>query len=111
MPIRIIDNKKVELTDDEHALYKQICRSYDRPNFKGEELFKDHFETNGEGVIIFVKPPSKRFSSLEVFCFLISLMQNQHMRILYDQNKKMIQETEQKVNELIRKVTDRINKK
>lgn len=105
--IKVIDNKKVEMTTDEYKLYQKICRSYDRPSFKGEELFKEHFESNNDGVIIFVKPPQKRYSSLEVFCFLISIMQNQHMRVLYDQQAMLIKETEIKINKLIKQLAEK----
>src|SRR5690606_29311892 len=99
---RIIDNKKVDITNDEFALYKSICRSYDRPNFQGEELFSDHFETNEHGIIIFVRPPQNKITSLEVFTFLISIMVNQHLRISQEQNAAMIKEASEKINELIK---------
>lgn len=104
MTIRIIDHKKVEMTNGEFQMYKNICRSYDdnKANRKGEDLFVDHFEVNESGIITFVKPPSKRYSSMEVFCFLISIMQNQHMRILYEQNKMLIKETGAKIEQLMK---------
>ena len=79
MGIRVIDNKKVEITEDEFSLYKEICRSYDRPNFQGEDLFKNLFETNDDGIIIALKPP-RTYTSMEVFMFLMSLMEHQHLR-------------------------------
>jgi hypothetical protein len=103
---RIVDHKRVEMTNDEFTLYQNICRSYDRPNFKGDELFRDHFEVNGDGIIIFVKPPHQKYSSLEVFCFLISLMVNQHMRIVQEQNKMMIKEAADKINKQIKELED-----
>lgn len=81
----IIDNKKIDLTTDEWDMYENICRSYDRPNFKGEELFKDLFETDDNGIIIFLKPPSIRFTSMEVYLFLMSLFQYQHLRLMHKQ--------------------------
>lgn len=94
--IRIIDNKKILLTNDEYSSYEEICRAYDRPNFKGKDLFQDHFEVNEDGIIIFVKPPHKKYSSMEVFTFLISLMVNQQLRIAQDQISTMIIEARQK---------------
>lgn len=76
----VIDYKKIDLTSDEWEMYQKICRSYDRPNFKGEDLFRDLFETDDDGIIIFLKPPSKMYTSMEVFMFLMSLMQHQHLR-------------------------------
>lgn len=101
---RIIDNKRIELTNDEWTSYQKICRSYDRPNFRGEELFKDHFETNEHGTIIFVRPPEKKYSSLEVFCFLISIMTNQHLRLMREQATMMVKEAGKKIDELVQDV-------
>lgn len=97
--IRIIDNKKVSMTNDEYSSYEEICKGYDRPNFKGKDLFQDHFEVNDDGIIIFVKPPHKKYSSMEVFTFLISLMVNQQLRIAQDQVATMISEARQKFSE------------
>jgi hypothetical protein len=97
--IRIIDNKKVRLTNDEFSFYEEICKAYDRPNFKGKDLFQDHFEVNDDGIIIFVKPPYKKYSSMEVFTFLVSLMVNQQLRISQDQVAAFITEGKAKFKE------------
>jgi hypothetical protein len=97
--VRIIDNKKVLMTPDEHALYQEICKAYDRPNFNGKDLFQDHFEVNDNGIILFVKPPHKKYSSLEVFTFLISLQVNQQLRIAQEQVFSLVKEAETKVKE------------
>ena len=106
--IRLIDHKRVDMTNDEFNAYKQICASYDEPsaNRKGSDLFIDHFETNGQGIITFVKPPHKRYSSLEVYCFLISIMVNQHLRIHRDMTMKMVQEAEEKFKPLLSELTE-----
>jgi hypothetical protein len=97
--VRIIDNKKVSLTNDEYLVYEEICRGYDRPNFKGNDLFQDHFEVNEDGIILFVKPPQKKYSSMEVFTFLLSIMVNQQLRISQDQVHTLIEEVKQKAVE------------
>lgn len=89
---RIIDNKRVDLTDTEFEMYQAICRSYDRPNFKGEDLFRDLFETNSDAIIVFVRPPTRNFSSMEVWLFLISIMNNQHIRICHEQVESFCRE-------------------
>ena len=81
----IIDNKKLEMTDDEHTMYEAICRSYDRPNFKGEELFRELFETDDDGIIVMLIPPNKRFTSMEVYLFLMSIQLHQHLRLMHKQ--------------------------
>ena len=83
--IKIIDNKKIEMTDDEWTMYEKIVKSYTTSTNKGEDLFIDLFETDENGVIIFLKPPSKRQTSFEVFLFLMAIMQHQHLRQLHQQ--------------------------
>ena len=78
--IRIIDNKRIDLTNDEFSLYEKICRSYDQPNFKGEYLFEELFESDNNGFITFLKPPTN-YTTPEVIFFLINIMVHQHLRI------------------------------
>lgn len=85
MSIRIVDNKRLEMTEDEWIMYEKIVKSYTTPTNKGEDLFKDLFETDDKGIIIFLKPPSKFRTSFEVFLFLMSLMQHQHLRQVHEQ--------------------------
>ncbi len=94
--IKPISYKKVRLTEDEFNEYQKICRSYDRPNFQGEELFKDAFEVNDEGRIIYIKALGERQSSFEVIFFLMNLMQNQWLRVIVS-----------RANEEIKKVSDK----
>lgn len=108
--MKIIDNKRVDLTNDEFSMYEQICRSYDRPNFKGEYLFESHFETNGEGIITFVKPPTKQYSTLEVFCFLISVMVNQHLRLVHNQMDSFVKEAGEKYKGMLTEVQENSKK-
>lgn len=103
MTIRIVDCKKLDMTEDEYALYQKIVRSYTTATNKGEDLFIDLFESDEEGIIIFLKPPSRRQSTLEVFLFLMALFQHQHLRLMHnevssvcDQMKKKMQELDEK---------------
>lgn len=92
MTIKIIDNKKVDMSSDEWALYQKIVKSYTDLTGKGEDLFIDLFESDNNGTIIFLKPPSKRRTSLEVFLFLMALMQHQHLRLMHAQVDEAIAE-------------------
>lgn len=83
--MRVIDNKAIDLTDDEWQMYKSICESYTFGNNKGEDLFIDLFETDEFGIIKFIKPPSKRQTSFEVFLFIMTIFQHQHIRKMYAQ--------------------------
>jgi hypothetical protein len=85
MSIRIIDHKKLDMTEEEFTMYNSICRSYDRPNAKGEDLFKDLFETDNDGIILYLKPPSKGYTSMEVFLFITSVFLQQHLRLMHGQ--------------------------
>lgn len=96
MAIRVVDNKKLEMTDDEWGMYQKICQSYTDLTGKGEDLFMDLFEANDDGIIVFLKPPSKRRTSLEVFLFLMALMQHQHLRLMHQQVDDAIKEIKKK---------------
>ena len=64
MTIKVVDNKKLDMTEDEWNMYQKIVKSYTTATNKGEDLFIDLFETDQEGIIIFLKPPSRRQSTL-----------------------------------------------
>lgn len=89
MAIRVVNNRKVDMTDDEWDIYQKICQSYTDITGKGEDLFIDLFESNDEGTIILLKPPSKRRTSLEVFLFLMALMQHQHLRLMWQEVEQL----------------------
>lgn len=101
--IRIIDNKRVELTNDEFALYQEICKSYDRPPAtKGSDLFQGLFETDNDGMIVFLKPPSVRHTSMEVFLFVVCIMHQQAMRRQQEQVDKLCKEMREKVEGMLK---------
>jgi hypothetical protein len=100
MPLYVIDNKKIDLTYDEQQMYQKIVASYTNTTNKGEDLFIDLFETDENGIIIFLKPPSKRQTSFEVFLFLMAVMQQQHLRIMYSQVKDACNQIKEKIREL-----------
>ena len=97
--MRIIDNKKVDMTDDEWQMYQKIVKSYTTMTNKGEDLFIDLFETDDNGVIMFLKPPSKRQTSFEVFLFLMSLMQHQHLRLMQKQVDDLCAQVREKLKD------------
>jgi hypothetical protein len=108
MTVRIIDHKRVEMTDDEWKLYEKICRSYDRPNFEGKSLFEEHFEVDGNGIIIFVLPAEKKRTSFEVYSFLVSLMINQHLRVMRAQVESLIREGKQIITDKVKELDDKL---
>lgn len=110
MPIKIVCNAKLDMTDFEYRLYKKICESYDDVNVKGSDLFFDLFESDDNGIITVLKPPSKRATSLEVFLFLVTLQQQQHLRIMYSQVDDLAQQFKKKIKEYDEKIDKLENK-
>jgi len=100
MSIRVVDNKRLDMTADEFAVYQKIVASYTTSSNKGEDLFIDLFETDENGIILFLKPPSKRQTSFEVFLFLMSLFQHQHTRLMYAQVDDICKQMKDKMQEL-----------
>jgi hypothetical protein len=94
--IQVVDNKKLDMTDDEWAMYQKIVQSYTTFSNKGEDMFIELFESNEQGIITFLKPPSKRHTSLEVFLFLMALMQHQHLRLMHQQVDEIVDELKKK---------------
>ncbi len=106
MTIRLIDNKRIELTATEFQAYQDICKSYDRPNFQGKDLFSGLFETNEQGFIVFLRPPSKKFVSMEVLTFLQNIMVHQHLRLMYDEIDATRQSLKKEVAGLIDQIKE-----
>ena len=105
MSMHIIDNKKIEMTDSEWTMYQKIVQSYTSQNNKGEDYFIDLFETNDDGIITFLKPPSRRQTSLEVFLFLMSLMSHQHLRLMHNEVSDVVSQMKAKMHELDEKMS------
>jgi hypothetical protein len=96
MTLRIIDNKRIDLTDDEFKLYNDICKSYDKPpNIFGKDMFKDLFETDELGLIVFLKPPRTQMISMEVYMFMVSVMIHQHIGMACRNSEVLITEARQ----------------
>lgn len=102
MPLRIIDNKKVEMTNDEWRQYEEISISYDdkAANFKGSDLFSGLFETDDNGIIMYLNPPSTKRMSFEIYLFLMSLMQHQHLRLMHNQIDDVCGQVKSKLNQI-----------
>lgn len=102
--MHIIDNKKIDMTSDEWALYQKIVKSYTTLTNKGEDMFIDLFETDENGIIIFLKPPSKRQTSFEVVLFLINLTTQQHLRLMHKEVQNICDQMKEKMKELDEKL-------
>jgi hypothetical protein len=78
----IVNNKKIDMTNDEWNLYQQIVKlNTTLPYQKGEDLFADLFETNEDGLIIFLRAPTQRHTTFGITIFLQNLLINQQLRL------------------------------
>jgi len=99
MSLRLINNKRIDLTDQEYKTYEELCASYTRDNFNGKDLFNDLFETNEQGLIIFLKPPTQTFS-MEIIIFLQNVMVHQHLRMIYAEFEEAMSDMKNILSEL-----------
>jgi hypothetical protein len=104
MAIRVVDHKKVDMSEEEYTMYQSIVKSYTTTTNKGEDLFIDLFQTDERGIIILLKPPSKFRTSMEVFLFVMSLQQQQHIRVMYDQVADIAAQMKDKIKEIDEKL-------
>lgn len=104
MAIRIIDNKKIDLTDSEYQYYYDMCRRYDRQSFNGNDLFKNLFETDDNGLIVFIHPPPAKATSMECYMFVISIFHMQSVRVMYQKYDLLCKKLENRVEKAIKKL-------
>jgi len=100
MTLRIVCNKRLDMSEDEWAMYQKIVKSYTTTTNKGEDLFIDLFETDERGIITFLRPPSARRTTLEVFLFLMALMTHQHLRLMQEQVDDLARQVKEKLKDL-----------
>ena len=93
MQKRVISNQFVLMDDEEWQYYQEICRSYDKPpSVKGSELFADLIVSDDDGIITYVKAPSVRQTSMEIWLFLNGIFTRQQMRLMRGQVDNAIAE-------------------
>jgi len=102
---RIINNKRIDLTDEEYKIYEELCASYNRDNFNGKDLFNDLFETDDEGIIIFLRPPKTTFS-MEIIIYLNNIMTHQHLRKIASEHNLAMKEFKQLKSEITELLTE-----
>jgi hypothetical protein len=108
--IRIVHNKKLSMTPEESDTYTNICRAYDRPNFKGDDLFIDLFESDKYGNITFIKSPSRQ-TSMEVFLFICALYTHQGRRLMELQEQARLKELTEKFEDRLKELTTKFEEK
>lgn len=108
MAIRVVCYKKLEMTDDEFGEFQKICKNYDKPNLKGEDLFRDLFETDDNGLIVYIKSLNNKQFSFEIMFFLMNLMQNQWLRVAMTNVDVFLKRKEEEYNLKIQELELRI---
>ena len=84
--IKAIAHQKVEMTDQEYQYYKELVSQFTDDKNKGEEYFKELFESDEEGFITFIKP--NRPIPWAIVFFVQQLMITQRLRIIDDMRRK-----------------------
>jgi hypothetical protein len=92
--IRAVGNKRLELSEDE---FKYFCALKDQ---FGGHSFAGLFDTNKNGIITTVNPPTNKNVPLGVIFFLLNVMMNQRVRIL-DKKINKISELEIRVDKFV----------
>lgn len=95
--MKVIDYKKVNMTDAEFSYYKQLVNKFTEKenNVSGEYFFKDTFNTDSDGNIILIK--TEKSVPWAVLFFLQQLMINQRMRMndkLIEKNVRLLEQLE-----------------
>lgn len=94
------------MTNDEFQVYQEILQSYDS-KMQPETFFQGLFETDKDGIIIFLKPPSGKQFTFQVFLFLESLMIQQHLRLMYaelDAGLQILNDKFSEINDLVERL-------
>lgn len=81
------------MTADEHRMYEAICSSHEP---YGKDLFKNLFEVDDDGIIIYLFPPQNKFA-IDVIVFLLMLMMHQHLRRIYKEHDEALQDLKEVV--------------
>lgn len=103
--MRIIDNKQVDITDGEWQLYQDICKHYDSPTRQGKFLFTDLFEVDERGIIQALKPP-RQAVSMEIWLYVVAVMQQQHLREMYRMMSVWKKDLEEQFSEKLKAVME-----
>lgn len=76
--IRAVDNKRLDLSEEEYEYFLKLTDKFGSGDFSG--LFK----TNKNGQITSIAPPVDKKISLGVMFFILNVMMNQRLRALSD---------------------------
>lgn len=107
--IRLVNNKNLDMTDEEFAEFKAICLNYERKHFRGEDIFAGKFETNEDGRLIYIKSfHGNSPMSFEAMFFLMNLSQNQWLRAMVSLINDNINKNEMILNQKLQELDTKI---
>lgn len=87
--IRIIDNKPLDLSNEEYDYYLSMVKTY------GQNCLKDTFDSDPKtGFITLVKPPLTYTIRLGIIFFLFNVSLNQRIRDLENLTQELRKEKE-----------------
>jgi len=78
--------KQVNMTDDEFVYYKELVKYHTDDKTKGEEYFRDLFDTDPEGFIMMITP--KASIPWGILFFVQNVMINQRLRVIDEFRKQ-----------------------
>lgn len=84
---KVIDYKKVDMTDQEFLYYKELVKQFSTDTFNAEEFFRDLFDTDDYGFIVMIMP--KKSIPMVILHFVQMLMINQRLRIIDELREKI----------------------
>lgn len=82
MPLRVVDFKQLDMTDEEFAYYNQLVEAFSDGNYSGKNQFHDMFDVDNDGCITMIRPPIGKEVGWAILVFLQNLMINQRLRRL-----------------------------
>jgi hypothetical protein len=85
--MKVIDHKKIDITDEEYEYYKEIVKYFTKDNNDGTEFFHDLFDVDSNGFITIIKPKLSFPVPWAVLFFLQQVMISQRLR-LFDNRAK-----------------------
>lgn len=100
--MKSIDYKKVNLSDEEFEYYNELVKQFAEPDhgLKGDECFKDLFETDVDGNIIIISP--KKTIPWVALHFVQQVQISQRLRMMDGFNNK-IKQLEKRIEQLEKK--------
>jgi hypothetical protein len=82
---KVIDYKKVDMSDDEFKYYKHLVEVFSDKNIDGSIYFKDLFDVDDDGFITLIK--TEKSVPWAVLFFVQQIMVSQRLRTVDDINK------------------------